>query len=137
MAPYLANLVGKVKQVPVLPGKPYWKNRFSNGRVWIEYLAEMLSIQKSDEEVYLNKAFGGSWSATYDYQLTVWNLIRHPLGTIKNLIVGKLIPPSLGLIVQAYLLEHEQLSDETLYFIYSGSNDYINVLFLRTITILK
>ncbi|HAZ7572923.1 SGNH/GDSL hydrolase family protein [Legionella sp. PATHC032] len=131
LAPYVANLVSKVKLVPVLPGKPYWKNRFSNGRVWIEYLAEMLSIQKSDEEVYLNKAFGGSWSATYDYQLTVWNLIRHPLGTIKNLIVGKLIPPSLGLIVQAYLLEHEQLSDETLYFIYSGSNDYINVLFFE------
>ncbi|WBV70344.1 SGNH/GDSL hydrolase family protein [Legionella pneumophila] len=58
-------------------------------------------------------------------------MIRHPLGTIKNLIVGKLIPPSLGLIVQAYLLEHEQLSDETLYFIYSGSNDYINVLFFE------
>ena len=44
----------------------------------------MWSIQKSDEDVYTNKAFGGSWAATYDYQLNRWNLIRHPIGTIKN-----------------------------------------------------
>jgi phospholipase/lecithinase/hemolysin len=131
LAPYIANLVSKVRMVPVLPGKPYWNSHFSNGRVWNEYLAEMLSIPQDDEDVYLNRAFGGSWTATYDYQLTVWNLIRHPLGTIKNLIVGKLVPPSLGLTVQAYLMEHQQLSDETLFFLFSGSNDYINVLFFE------
>ncbi|KTD58287.1 lysophospholipase A [Legionella sainthelensi] len=131
LAPYIANLVSKVKMVPVLPGKPYWNSRFSNGQVWNEYLAKMISIASDDEEVYLNRAFGGSWSATYDYQLTVWNLIRHPLGTIKNLIVGKLVPPSLGLTVQAYLLEHPALSEETVFFVFSGSNDYINVLFFE------
>ncbi|MGL5743372.1 MAG: hypothetical protein ACRCXC_13000 [Legionella sp.] len=83
----------------------------------------MVSLSPEDEEVYLNRAFGGSWTATYDYQLTVWNLIRHPIGTIKNLIVGKLVPPSLGLTVQAYLLEHPALSDETVFFVFSGSND--------------
>lgn len=128
LAPYLANLVGRVRLVPILPGKPYWNARFSNGRVWNEYLAQMWSIQKSDEEVYLNKAFGGSWAATYDNQLTVWNLIRHPLGIIKTLIVGKLIPPSLGLTVQAYLLEHQRLDEKSVYFIYSGFNDYLNIL---------
>ncbi|KTD76341.1 lysophospholipase/glycerophospholipid:cholesterol acyltransferase PlaC [Legionella waltersii] len=131
LAPYIANLVAKVKLVPVLPGQPYWKYRFSNGKIWAEYLAEMMSIQKSDDDVYLNRAFGGSWASTYDYQLTVWNLIRHPLGTIKNLIVGKLVPPSLGLTVQAYLLEHQTLNDQSVYFIYSGGNDYINVLFFE------
>lgn len=128
LAPYVVNLIAQVKLVPILPGKPYWKSRFSNGRVWNEYLAEMLSIQKSNEDVYLNRAFGGSWAATYDNQLTVWNLIRHPLGIIKTLIVGKLIPPSLGLTVQAYLLEHQQLNKQTVYFVYSGGNDYINAL---------
>lgn len=128
LAPYMVNLIAQVRLVPILPGKPYWKSRFSNGRVWNEYLAEMLSIQKSDEDVYLNRAFGGSWAATYDTQLTVWNLIRHPLTMIKILIVGKLIPPSLGLTVQAYLLEHQQLNDQSVYFIYSGGNDYINAL---------
>jgi phospholipase/lecithinase/hemolysin len=128
LAPYIVNLIAQVRLVPILPGKPYWKSRFSNGRVWNEYLAEMLFIQKSDEDAYLNRAFGGSWAATYDNQLTVWNLIRHPIGIIKTLIVGKLIPPSLGLTVQAYLLEHQQLNDQTVYFVYSGGNDYINAL---------
>lgn len=128
LAPYIANLVGKIRLVPILPGKPYWKSRFSNGLVWNEYLAQMWSIQKSDDDVYINKAFGGSWAATYDDQLTVWNLIRHPLGTIKTLIVGKLIPPSLGITVQAYLFEHGQLNDESVYFIFSGTNDYLSVL---------
>ncbi|KTD57469.1 lysophospholipase/glycerophospholipid:cholesterol acyltransferase PlaC [Legionella shakespearei] len=128
LAPYIVNLVAQVRLVPILPGQPYWKSRFSNGRVWNEYLAEMLSIQKSDEDAYLNRAFGGSWAATYDTQLTVWNLIRHPLTMIKTIIVGKLVPPSLGLTVQAYLLEHQQLNDQSVYFIYAGGNDYINAL---------
>lgn len=131
LAPYIANLISKIKLVPVLPGQPYWNSRFSNGKVWNEYLARMISIEQSDEEVYLNRSFAGSWAVTYDYQLTVWNLIRHPIGTIKNLIVGKLVPPSLGLAVHAYLMEHQKLNDETLFFIFSGGNDYINVLFFE------
>lgn len=131
LGPYIANLVGKVKLVPLLPGKPYWNAHFSNGRVWNEYLAEMMAIPQNNKDTYLNRSFGGSWTATYDYQLTVWNLIRHPLGSIKNLIVGKLVPPSLGLTIQAYLLEHQKLSDETVFFLFSGNNDYINVLYFE------
>lgn len=131
LAPYLANLVSRIKLVPILPGKPYWNSRFSNGPVWNEYLAKMWSIQMSDPEVYVNQAFGGSWAATYDYELTVWNLIRHPLGTIKTLIVGKLIPPSLGFVVQAYLLQHEQVDGNAVYFVFAGSNDYFDVLFFE------
>jgi phospholipase/lecithinase/hemolysin len=132
VAPYIANLIARVKIVPVIPGKPYWQSHFSNGRIWNEYLADMLAIHTDDAEVYTNQAFGGSWAATYDHQLTVWNLIRHPLGTIKNLIVGKLVPPSLGLSVQAYLLEHPQVNEESVYFIFSGANDYLNALAFGT-----
>ncbi|MDI1351567.1 MAG: SGNH/GDSL hydrolase family protein [bacterium] len=131
LAPYIINLIAKVKRVPILPGKPYWKSRFSNGRVWNEYLAQMWSMPKNNEQVFANKAFGGSWAATYDYQLTVWNLIRHPIVSVKNLIVGKLIPPSLGLTIQAYLLEHQHLNKQAVYFIFSGGNDYLNVLFFE------
>lgn len=127
LAPYLVNLIARVKLVPILPGQPYWQSRFSNGRVWNEYLVEMLPAQKYHED-YLNRAFAGSWAATYDSQLTVWNLIRHPLGIIKTLVVGKLIPPSLGLTVQAYLLEFPNLNEDTVYFVYSGGNDYLNAL---------
>lgn len=128
LAPYVVNLIAQIKLVPVLPGKPYWKSRFSNGPVWNEYLAQMLMLNQNNNDVYENRAFGGSWAATYDYQLTVWNLIRHPLATIKTLIVGKLIPPSLGLSVQAFLLEHTDINDESVYFIFAGNNDYLNVL---------
>ncbi len=128
LAPYIATLVSRVKLVPILPGKPYWNARFSNGKVWNEYLAEMISVSSTDEELFTNKAFGGSWAATYDYQLTVWNLIRHPIGTIKTLIVGKLVPPSLGLTVQAYLLSNRTLDSKSVYFVFSGVNDYLNIL---------
>lgn len=128
LAPYIADLIAKVRLVPLLPGKPYWNNRFSNGRVWDEYLATMLSIPMDDAEVYSNNAYAGSWAATYAHQLTVWNLIRHPLETIKSLIVGKLVPPSLGFTVQGYLIDHPRLDKNSLYFIASGANDYLNVL---------
>lgn len=128
LAPYIATLVSRVRLVPILPGKPYWNSRFSNGRVWNEYLAQMIGIDKDDTDTYTNKAFAGSWAATYDYQLTTWNLIRHPINTIKTLIVGKLVPPSLGLTIQAYLLEHQNPNNESVYFIYSGFNDYLNIL---------
>ncbi|CEK12073.1 lysophospholipase/glycerophospholipid:cholesterol acyltransferase PlaC [Legionella hackeliae] len=129
--PFLANLVGKVRKVPVLPGEPYWQNHFSNGRVWNEYLASMLGLDREDIHYYDNQAFGGSWAVTYDYQVTTWNLIRHPLGTLKTLIVGKLIPPSLGLTVQAYLLMNSSLDEKAVYFVFTGANDYLNVLFFE------
>ncbi|STX27586.1 phospholipase/lecithinase/hemolysin, lysophospholipase A, glycerophospholipid-cholesterol acyltransferase [Legionella beliardensis] len=128
VGPMLASLISKVKKAPLLPGEPYWQDHFSNGRVWDEYLAPMLAVDREDKRHFENKAFGGSWAVTYDYQLTVWNLIRHPLLTVKNLIVGKLIPPSIGLTVQAYLLVNEKLNEETVYFVFIGGNDYLNIL---------
>ncbi|MGQ3891609.1 lysophospholipase/glycerophospholipid:cholesterol acyltransferase PlaC [Legionella sp. CNM-4043-24] len=128
LAPMLASIVTKVRSVPVLPGDPYWQSRFSNGRVWNEYLAGMLFIDKEDTRYFNNQAFGGSWAQTYDYQLTTWNLIRHPINSLKALVVGKLIPPSLGLTVQAYLLTHPKLDNKTVYFVFSGGNDYLNAL---------
>ncbi|ASQ44759.1 lysophospholipase/glycerophospholipid:cholesterol acyltransferase PlaC [Legionella clemsonensis] len=131
LGPLLANLVGKVRKVPILPGEPYWQNHFSNGRVWNEYLASMIGIDREDAHFYDNQAFGGSWAVTYDYQVTTWNLIRHPLGTLKTLIVGKLIPPSLGLTVQAYLMMKSSLDEDAVYFVLTGANDYLNVLFFE------
>ncbi|STX52823.1 phospholipase/lecithinase/hemolysin, lysophospholipase A, glycerophospholipid-cholesterol acyltransferase [Legionella busanensis] len=126
VGPMLASLISKVKKAPILPGEPYWQDHFSNGRVWAEYLAPMLYIDREDKRYFVNNAFGGSWTVTYDHQLTVWNLIRHPLLTVKNLIVGKLIPPSLGLNIQAQLLINKNLSDEPVYFVFIGGNDYLN-----------
>lgn len=128
LAPMLVNLISEVRIIPVLPGEPYWQDRFSNGRVWSEYLASMLHINTDNEHSFDMHAFSGSWATTYDYQLTTWNLIRHPIETIKTLIVGKLIPPSLGLGVQSWLLMHDRPSADDLIFILSGANDYLHVL---------
>lgn len=127
-APFLATVVNPIRLLPILPGPPYWQWRFSNGRVWNEYLATMLDVDQEDWKSYDNQAFGASWAATYDYQLSLWNVINRPITTIKTLIVGKLIPPSLGLTVQAYLMMHEKLNKDTSYFIFSGANDYLNAL---------
>ncbi len=132
LAPMLASMISKINQLPVIPGEPYWQNHFSNGRVWNEYLASMLNINPEETQHYSNQAFSGSWAVTYDYQLTVWNLIRHPLLSLKSLVVGKLIPPSLGLTVQAHLLStaitNSHFDKNAVYFIFSGSNDYLNSL---------
>lgn len=128
LAPMLASIIGKIKKAPVVPGEPYWQDHFSNGQVWNEYLAPMLNVNYEETRHFSNQAFGGSWTVTYDYQLTVWNLIRHPIMTLKSLIVGKLIPPSLGLTVQAHLLSTSHFDKDAVYFIFSGGNDYLNVL---------
>lgn len=128
VAPVFAELVSKIKAIPVIPDDPYWNSRFSNGRVWVEYLAPMLGVDKEEREHYINKAFSGSWAMTYNNQLTRWNLIEHPILTLRSLITGKLIPPSLGLTVQAYLMETRKIDKETVYFILTGSNDYLNSL---------
>jgi phospholipase/lecithinase/hemolysin len=127
LAPLLVSIISKVRKVPVLPGDPYWQSHFSNGRVWNEYLAPMLNVDREDIKHFTNQAFGGSWAQTYDYQLTTWNLIRHPIETLKTLVVGKLIPPSLGITIQTYLLNNK-LDSNTAYFVFAGANDYLNVL---------
>ena len=125
----LGNLVIKIKQVPIIPDAPYWSYHFSNGPVWNEYLANMLDLDMNNPNQYDNKAFGGSWAVTYDKQLTVWNLIRHPIGTLKDLVNGKLVPPSLGLVSMAHLMVNKQANPNTLYFFFSGGNDYLNMLY--------
>lgn len=128
MAPMLVALVAVIKTVPVIPEYPYWKYHFSDGKVWNETLAKRWGLDTTDAEDYYNNAYGGSWAMSYDYQLTTWNIIRHPEISIKNLIQGKLIPPSLGLEISAYLLNFGKAAPHKTYFIFAGSNDYLNML---------
>lgn len=128
LAPFLASVVGVIRTVPIVPENPYWKHHFSNGMVWNEDLAKKVGLDLRDPNEYYNNAYGGSWAATYDHQLTTWNLIRHPILSIKNLITGKLIPPSYGLEVTAYLLNFGKADPAKTYFIFAGSNDYLNML---------
>lgn len=128
LAPLLSSIVAVIKTVPIIPEAPYWHYHFTDGKVWNETLATDLGLNLNDPEQYYNNAYGGSWASTYDYQLTTWNVIRHPVQSITNLIQGKLIPPSLGLEITAYLLNFDKASPEKTYFIFAGSNDYLNML---------
>lgn len=128
LAPFLAGIVAVIKTVPIIPEDPYWHHHFSDGKVWNEDLAKQLGLNTMDPDEYYNNAYGGSWASTYDHQLTTWNLIRHPVVSIKNLIQGKLVPPSLGLEITAYLLNFGKADPDKLYYIFAGSNDYLNML---------
>ena len=128
LSPLLATILNAIKSIPSFPEPPYWHHHFSNGKVWNERVAEKFGLNLKDETEFYNNAFGGSWAATYDHQLTTWNLIRHPIWSLENLVEGKLIPPSLGLEVQGYLMNFGQAKDDALYFIFSGGNDYLNML---------
>ncbi len=128
VAPMIASIVGTIRTLPLIPENPYWEHHFTDGKVWNEFLAEQLGINTLDKAHFSNQAFGGSWAMTYDYQLTTWNLITHPLQSLQNLIQGKLVPPSLGLAVQAHLLATRKFDTEAGYFIFSGGNDYLNML---------
>ena len=128
LAPFLASMVAVIKTVPIVPEYPYWNYHFSDGMTWNEELARQIGLNLKNPDEYYNNAYGGSWASSYDHQLTSWNLIRHPVLSIKNLVQGKLIPPSLGLEVTAYLLNFGKADPEKSYFIFAGSNDYMNML---------
>lgn len=128
LSPLLASMLNAVKTIPSFPEPPYWHHHFTNGKVWNEWVAEEFGFNLKDEDEYYNNAFGGSWAATYDHQLTTWNLIRHPIWSLENLVEGKLIPPSLGLEVQGYLMNFGKAKKDALYFVFAGGNDYLNML---------
>jgi phospholipase/lecithinase/hemolysin len=128
LAPILASMVGVIKKVPSFPEAPYWEHHFADGYVWNERLALKLGLNLKDEDQYYNYAYGGSWAATYDHQLTTWNLIRHPVWSLQNLVQGKLLPPSLGLEVSGYLMERGTVSKDKVFFLFAGGNDYLNML---------
>lgn len=128
LGPILASLIYQIKHVPVIPQEPYWHEHFSNGPVWNEYLARMLQIDPTNKKQFENQAFGGSWASTFDHQLNVWNFIRQPRDTLKNILVGRFVPPSLGLTLQAQLMRAPLLNHEAVYFVLAGGNDYLNML---------
>ncbi len=127
-APMVVEIISKVKKMPLLPMSPYWHYHFTNGKVWNEYLAVSLGLSPQDTTQYENHAFGGSWAVTDDKQTTFWDMVRAPKKTLINMIEGKLIPPSLGLAVESYLLDVGKAKPKGLYFLLSGGNDYLNAL---------
>jgi thermolabile hemolysin len=77
---------------------PYFRGRFSNGRVWVEYLAEQFGIAP---EHITNYARGGATASRVS-----------PLA------------PNLGVQLQSFLQSHAQINSSALYIFWIGANDY-------------
>lgn len=92
----------------VIPEDPYYRGRFCNGPVWVEYLAESLHLNTKHRNAVRNYAYGGSWVEPAE-------LSHH------------LFPPSLRKQVDSYLAEirpDEDLS-HVLYSFWHGANDLL------------
>ena len=93
--------IGKVFQAtggmyPPLP--TYFQGRFSNGKVWVEYLADRL-----DSNQINNFAYGGATT-----------------GSDRNSLV-----PGLLTQVQLFTQAHQQAPPNALYVLWAGANDYL------------
>jgi len=79
---------------------PYFQGRYSNGRVWVEYLADRLGLSASQIN---NFAWGGASS-----------------GGISDSLV-----PGLLSQVQSFTQTHSQIDSAALYVLWAGANDYL------------
>lgn len=89
------------------PTPPYYSGRFSNGRLWVEHLAQLIGIS---QDRCKNFAFGGANT-----------------GNTNTLVPNN----SIGLLglqqqIEKYKAENDQTDAQPLYIIWAGANDYLN-----------
>jgi len=82
------------------PSPTYFQGRYSNGRVWIEYLADRLQISSKQTN---NFAYGGA--------------------TTGN--VGNSYVPNLLTQVKSFTQAHQKTNPNALYVVWAGANDYL------------
>lgn len=92
------------------PNPTYFQGRYSNGRVWIEYLAESLHLSSKQTH---NFAYGGA--------------------TTGN--VGNSYVPSLLNQVQTFTQTHQHTNPDALYVLWAGANDYLQGVSSATIPV--
>jgi thermolabile hemolysin len=82
------------------PNPPYFQGRYSNGRVWVEYLAEQLQLSPNQTS---NFAYGGA---------TTGNQTNQPV-------------PGLLSQVETFTQTHAAADPLALYVLWAGANDYL------------
>lgn len=92
------------------PNPTYFQGRYSNGRVWIEYLAESLHLSSKQTH---NFAYGGSTTGS----------------------VGNSYVPSLLNQVQTFTQTHQHTNSDALYVLWAGANDYLQGVSSATIPV--
>jgi phospholipase/lecithinase/hemolysin len=79
---------------------PYFQGRYSNGRVWVEYLADRLQLSATQIN---NFAYGGATTGAF----------------------GNSPVPGLLAQVQSFTQTHQQTNPDALYVLWAGANDYL------------
>ncbi|MBD0336943.1 MAG: SGNH/GDSL hydrolase family protein [Cyanobacteria bacterium Co-bin13] len=82
------------------PDPPYFQGRFSNGRVWVEYLAEALAVPVEQ----VSNAAGGGATTGLDADRAVPGLLAQ---------------------VQSFLQANPSADADALYVLWAGANDYL------------
>ena len=130
-AEILIKALKATDKVPVIPYKPYYNGRFSNGPNWSEWLGVVLNgVDVTNADQFINRAYGGGYALGLKDQLKID--FEHPVESLKHieeilkfLIGGKLVPPGLDYLVDAYLAETPRPRDNSLYVLFYGANDYL------------
>jgi phospholipase/lecithinase/hemolysin len=94
--------VGNVSETTkgdIPPSPPYFRGRYSNGPVWVEYLATKLKLTSNPDT---NFAFGGATTGD-------------SLG----------IPPGLLVQIESFMTTNSSTNPNALYIIWAGANDYL------------
>jgi phospholipase/lecithinase/hemolysin len=82
------------------PNPTYFQGRYSNGRVWVEYLADRLYLSSNQIN---NFACGGATTGSE----------------------GNSLVPGLLTQVQSFTQTHQQTNPKALYVLWAGANDYL------------
>jgi phospholipase/lecithinase/hemolysin len=92
------------------PSPTYFQGRYSNGRVWAEYLADRLHLSSRQTN---NFACGGATT-----------------GSERNTLV-----PGLLTQVQSFTQTHQQTNPDGLYVVWAGANDYLQGVSSATVPV--
>jgi phospholipase/lecithinase/hemolysin len=81
------------------PSPPYFRGRYSNGPVWVEYLASQLKLTSNSDT---NFAFGGATTGS-----------------------SRATPPGLLAQINSFTATHSSADPSALYLVWAGANDYL------------
>ena len=99
------------------PGEAYYKGRFSNGPTWAEYLAQNLGIDPDSQAHFLDFAYGQA-QITAPYTIDIIN---------KNTKKISYSIPDLSQQISDYLQNPVSNPEETLFIVFIGTNDLLNL----------
>ena len=100
----LSDVGNTLQATGIPPSPPYFQGRFSNGPVWVEYLAEDLELAPNQQ---INYAIGGATT-----------------GSNNTLIPGVQLP-GLQQQIDSFKATNTSADPNALYIVWAGANDYL------------